>query len=194
MAKKILVITASPRSNGNSAVLASHIVKGAEASGANVEVVDVTELEHKVAGCMACDGCHPDKLRCVQEDDITDLVADFPNYDTIVLVTPVYFFGFPAQLKIVIDRLYSLLLHESGMIFSPLKRIKFAVAAVAGGNEEDSGWELIKKQMKYLQELIDGLPPKFLFRGNCARRDTVAGDAGFLKEAVVKVPLSVQNL
>ena len=98
MAKKILVITASPRSNGNSAVLASHIVKGAEASGANVEVVDVTELEHKVAGCMACDGCHPDKLRCVQEDDITDLVADFPNYDTIVLVTPVYFFGFPAQL------------------------------------------------------------------------------------------------
>ena len=185
MAKKILVITASPRSNGNSAVLASHIVKGAEASGANVEVVDVTELEHKVAGCMACDGCHPDKLRCVQEDDITDLVADFPNYDTIVLVTPVYFFGFPAQLKIVIDRLYSLLLHESGMIFSPLKRIKFAVAAVAGGNEEDSGWELIKKQMKYLQELIDGLPPKFLFRGNCARRDTVAGDAGFLKEADV---------
>ena len=183
MAKKILVITASPRSNGNSAVLASHIVKGAEASGANVEVVDVTELEHKVAGCMACDGCHPDKLRCVQEDDITDLVADFPNYDTIVLVTPVYFFGFPAQLKIVIDRLYSLLLHESGMIFSPLKRIKFAVAAVAGGNEEDSGWELIKKQMKYLQELIDGLPPKFLFRGNCARRDTVAGDAGFLKDA-----------
>lgn len=183
MAKKILVITASPRSNGNSAVLASHIVKGAEASGANVEIVDVTELEHKVAGCMACDGCHPDKLRCVQEDDITDLVADFPNYDTIVLVTPVYFFGFPAQLKIVIDRLYSLLLHESGMIFSPLKRIKFAVAAVAGGNEEDSGWELIKKQMKYLQELIDGLPPKFLFRGNCARRDTVAGDAGFLKEA-----------
>ena len=183
MAKKILVITASPRSNGNSAVLASHIVKGAEASGANVEVVDVTELEHKVAGCMACDGCHPDKLRCVQEDDITDLVADFPNYDTIVLVTPVYFFGFPAQLKIVIDRLYSLLLHESGMIFSPLKRIKFAVAAVAGGNEEDSGWELIKKQVKYLQELIDGLPPKFLFRGNCARRDTVAGDAGFLKEA-----------
>ena len=183
MAKKILVITASPRSNGNSAVLASHIVKGAEASGANVEVVDVTELEHKVAGCMACDGCHPDKLRCVQEDDITDLVADFPNYDTIVLVTPVYFFGFPAQLKIVIDRLYSLLLHESGMIFSPLKRIKFAVAAVAGGNEEDSGWELIKKQMKSLQELIDGLPPKFLFRGNCARRDTVAGDAGFLKEA-----------
>ena len=183
MAKKILVITASPRSNGNSAVLASHIVKGAEASGANVEVVDVTELEHKVAGCMACDGCHPDKLRCVQEDDITDLVADFPNYDTIVLVTPVYFFGFPAQLKIVIDRLYSLLLHESGMIFSPLKRIKFAVAAVASGNEEDSGWELIKKQMKYLQELIDGLPPKFLFRGNCARRDTVAGDAGFLKEA-----------
>lgn len=183
MAKKILVITASPRSNGNSAVLASHIVKGAEASGANVEVVDVTELEHKVAGCMACDGCHPDKLRCVQEDDITDLVADFPNYDTIVLVTPVYFFGFPAQLKIVIDRLYSLLLHESGMIFSPLKRIKFAVAAVAGGNEEDSGWELIKKQMKYLQELIDGLPPKFLFRGNCAKRDTVAGDAGFLKEA-----------
>ena len=183
MGKKILVITASPRSNGNSAMLASQLVKGAESSGANVEVVDATELEHKVAGCMACDGCHPDKLRCVQEDDVTDLVADFPNYDTIVLVTPVYFFGFPAQLKIVIDRLYSLLLHESGMIFSPLKRIKFAVAAVAGGNEEESGWELIKKQMKYLQNLIDGLPPKFLFRGNCTARDTVANDAEFLKEA-----------
>ncbi len=183
MAKKILIITGSPRANGNSAFLCSQLVKGAESSGALVEVVDATELNHKVAGCLACNGCHPDKLRCVQEDDITDLVADFPNYDTIVFVTPVYFFGFPAQLKIVIDRLYSLLLHESGMIFSPLKRIKFAVVATAGSNEEESGWELLKKQMKYLQDLIDGLPPKFLFRGNCADRDTVAKDLAIQKEA-----------
>lgn len=183
MSKKILVITASPRSNGNTNAVANCIVDGVEKAGGRVELVDVTDLDCKVIGCNGCNRCQPDSLSCVVEDDITDLVADFPKYDVIVFVTPIYFFSFPAQLKVAIDRMYCLLLHESGQIFSPLKRTQFAVVATGGGDAEDSGIEIIKEQMGYLEELIECPPTKFLFKGGCQVRDAVAKDAKFIEEA-----------
>ena len=179
-----MVITASPRGNGNTNTIANSIVDGAEKAGGRVELVDVTDLDCKVIGCNGCNRCQPDSLACVVEDDITDLVADFPKYDVIVFTTPIYFFSFPAQLKVVIDRMYCLLLHESGQIFSPLKRIQFAVAACACSNEEQSGFELIKEQMGYLEELIECPPTKFLFKGGCNVKDAVANDPKFLEAAV----------
>jgi len=179
MSKKILVITGSPRGNGNTVTMANCIIEGAENAGGTVELVDVTELECRYIGCKSCNACQPDRLACVIEDEISDLVSEFPRYDTIVLAIPVYFFTFPAQIKVVIDRMYSLLLHEGGQIFSPLKRIQFAVAATAGGDEETSGFEVIKEQMSYLEELIEGVPTKYLFKGNCSTRDDVAKDAAF---------------
>ncbi|MEA4863679.1 MAG: flavodoxin family protein [Victivallaceae bacterium] len=193
MSKKILVITASPRGNGNTNTIANCIVDGAEKAGGRVELVDVTDLDCKVIGCNGCNRCQPDSLSCVVEDDITDLVADFPKYDAIVFVTPIYFFSFPAQLKVAIDRMYCLLLHESGQIFSPLKRIQFAVAASAGGNEENSGIEIIKEQMGYLEELIECPPTKFLFKGNCQNKDTAAKDTAFLEEATAFGASLVKN-
>ncbi len=184
MAKKILVITGSPRGNGNTNALVNKVIEGVESAGGKVEVVDATELDCTVPGCLACGGCQPDNLRCVLEDDVSDLVADFPKYDIIVFATPIYFFSFPAQLKIVIDRMQSLLLHESGMIFSPLKRVQFVVVATGGGTEDDSGFEIIKEQMGYLEELIEGSPCKFLFRGGCVNKDDTSKDEAALAGAV----------
>lgn len=183
MSKKILVITGSPRGNGNTNTVANAIIEGVEKAGGKVDLVDATELECKVIGCSCCNACQPDNLACVLEDDVSDLVADFPKYDVIVFVTPIYFFSFPAQLKVVIDRMYSLLLHEGGQIFSPLKRIQFAVAAVAGGTAEDSGFELVKEQMGYLEDLIECPATKFFFKGECTSKTSAAEDAACVENA-----------
>lgn len=184
MAKKILIITGSPRGNANSTALALKVAEGAESIGAKVDMVDATELDFAVAGCKACDGCKPDKLQCALEDDIADLMAEFPKYDSIIFATPIYFFSFPAQLKIIIDRMYSLMISEGNMTFTPLKKVQFAVVATGAGDDDDSGIEVIREQMGYLEELIEGSTCKFFFRGGCSKRNDMANNADALADAV----------
>ena len=69
---------------------------------------------------------------CVQKDAIEEkLIQKLVDCDMIVLVTPLYYFGFSAQLKTVIDRFYS----RTGSIHKK----KSALLATAWNN--DSEWQ-----------------------------------------------------
>ncbi len=108
MAKKILMLCSSPRKNGNTNMLAGWVAAAAEEAGAKVEVVDVTKLKLKSAGCTACMGCQKRaKFECVIRDEVSTLVKRIPGFDAVVFATPVYFFGPNAQLKVVLDRMFS---------------------------------------------------------------------------------------
>jgi multimeric flavodoxin WrbA len=51
-------------------------------------------------GCYACEG----NGKCVQKDDMSQILDKMIAADVIVLATPVYFYTMCAQLKTVIDR------------------------------------------------------------------------------------------
>jgi multimeric flavodoxin WrbA len=51
-------------------------------------------------GCVACGY----EGTCVQRDDMTSIRQNILDSDMIVFVTPLYYYGFSAQLKTVIDR------------------------------------------------------------------------------------------
>jgi multimeric flavodoxin WrbA len=134
-----MVLTASPRKNGNTNTVVSWVVKGAEDAGAYVEIVDVTTLKSKNNGCIACLGCQKsDKFECVVDDEIKPVVSRIPDADILVFATPVYFFGPSAQLKLLVDRMYSLIK------FDPIKdsyrhnmgHLKIGIIATAGGDLE----------------------------------------------------------
>ena len=55
MAKKVLILSASPRKGGNSDLLCDQFAKGAEEAGHQVEKIRVQEK--KIAPCLACYGC-----------------------------------------------------------------------------------------------------------------------------------------
>lgn len=107
MSKKILVLTGSPRKSGNSDLLADAFIKGAEAAGH-----EITKFEcgHKnIKPCIACNACYSEEGACVFGDDFNELAPLLEHSDMIVLVTPMYWFTFPAQLKAGIDKIYALL-------------------------------------------------------------------------------------
>lgn len=107
MGKKIVVLMGSPRKNGNSAALAGAFTEEARKLGHSVERFDTAELN--VGGCSACDACYkksPEKA-CVFDDDFNKIAPKLLEADAIVFVTPVYWWSFPAQLKAVIDKFYS---------------------------------------------------------------------------------------
>lgn len=102
--KKILVLSGSPRKNGNSETLCDRFIQGAEESGNVVEKIRLRDLT--IHFCQACDACQKNKGRCIQQDDMASLLEKMIAADAIVLATPVYFYAMAGQVKTLIDRTY----------------------------------------------------------------------------------------
>lgn len=98
---KIVVLEGSPNRNGSSNFLAEQFTKGAQAAGHTVEVLDVAHADiHPCTGCVRCGYEGP----CAQKDDVERFRAAILCADMLVFVTPLYYYGMSAQLKILIDR------------------------------------------------------------------------------------------
>lgn len=102
---KILVLTGSPRKNGNSNILADHFIKGAAEQGH--EIVRFDAAENNVHPCIACNSCGMDGP-CVFDDDFDFVREHIVRANMVVFATPMYYFGISAQLKAVIDRFYAI--------------------------------------------------------------------------------------
>ena len=108
--KKIIVITGSPRKNGNSSKMADGFIKTIVEGGAQATRFDAAFM--KIGGCHACDKCYKNEKACVYDDDFNVLAKELETADGIVFVAPVYWYTFPAQIKAVIDRLYAMYVGE----------------------------------------------------------------------------------
>jgi len=102
---KVLGINSSPRKNANTQTLIEAVLKGAKENGAETKLINLREL--KMNGCLGCEGCKKQLGKCVQRDDLTSLMQEMTGYDAIVMGTPVYWYQVTAQLKMLVDRLYS---------------------------------------------------------------------------------------
>ena len=102
---KIVVIAGSPHKAGTSALLADRFIAGAESMGH--ECFRFNAAFEDTHPCLGCDHCGMNGP-CVYNDAIsTKLMPKMLEADMLVLVTPLYYFGFSAQIKTVIDRFYS---------------------------------------------------------------------------------------
>ncbi len=102
---KILVLTGSPRLNGNSCALASSFIEGAREAGHSVFRFDAGTADvHPCTGCNSCGMDGP----CIFTDDFEKVRENILDADLVAFATPMYYFGFSAQLKAVIDRFYSI--------------------------------------------------------------------------------------
>lgn len=109
MIKKILVLSGSPKKNGNTATLVKWLAAGAGAKGAKVEIINTAFLKYKTNGCISCRKCQGlDAYECVINDDAKPVLARMNEVDVIVIATPLYFYGPSAQIKLVMDRMFSL--------------------------------------------------------------------------------------
>ena len=100
--KKIIVVTSSPRKNGNSEILAQRFAAGATAAGNEVKFIAVRDIGLKFCtGCLYCNTHN----RCVLDDGMNGLYEDFQNADILVFATPVYYYAVCGQMKTLLDRL-----------------------------------------------------------------------------------------
>lgn len=102
---KIVLLTGSPRRIGNSQTMADSFAAAAEKLGAEVVRFDTAHMN--VAPCLACEACAKNG-KCFVDDDFASIARELEQADGVVFAAPVYWFTFPAQIKAVIDRLFSL--------------------------------------------------------------------------------------
>lgn len=103
---KIVVITGSPRKNGNSFAMTEAFIHEAEQRGHSVRRFDAAFL--KIGGCHACMACYKTGKACSFDDDFNDIAPAILEADAVVFTMPVYWYSIPAQIKGAIDRLFSL--------------------------------------------------------------------------------------
>jgi len=102
MSKNILIVSATPRKNGNSDLLCNEFMRGAEESGHHVEKIRLSEKN--INYCTGCCTCVSKQGACVQQDDMNGIFAMILKADVMVLATPVYFHAMNGQMKTFIDR------------------------------------------------------------------------------------------
>lgn len=102
---RIVVLVGSVRRGGNTELLARAFAEGAAANH-EVELVSVADYSiHPCTGCNCC--CTSEGNRCVQRDDMSEIFEKLRRADTVVIASPVYFYGLSARLKALIDRLHT---------------------------------------------------------------------------------------
>lgn len=127
---KIVAIMGSPRRNGNSEILLRTFLS-AQPQGSSVTVL--VPLEMHLEFCRGCRFCEQ-MGSCVIRDDMEKVYPLLCEADRVVVSAPVFFYGFPAHLKALIDRTQPLwarryLLKE---VMSPKKGFLLAVGATRG--------------------------------------------------------------
>ena len=124
---RILVLTGSPRKNGNSNELASRFIEGAMEAGHEVFRFDAAESN--VHPCIACNSCGMDGP-CVFNDDFEKARKHIIPADLVAFATPLCSYGLSAQLKTVIDRFYAI----NGQIHVPKRAVLLMTFANSGLN------------------------------------------------------------
>jgi multimeric flavodoxin WrbA len=99
--KKILGIMGSPRTGGNTHVLMTRMMEGAESNGASTKIIMLGDMTIK-----ECDGCHVcwKGKECCKRDDMNDVYPIIAESDILVFGTPVYWYGPTGLMKIFLDR------------------------------------------------------------------------------------------
>jgi multimeric flavodoxin WrbA len=146
--ENILAVVGSPRKRGNTDILVTEIVAGAQAGGARVETIHLGDVHiRECNGCHACWQGRP----CGKNDYMRVLYPRIAASDTIVFGTPVYWFGPTALMKAFIDRfVYFNCAANRAMV-----RGKRAAVAVVLEEDREETWrpvvEFFEKSLAYLE-------------------------------------------
>ena len=100
---KVLLINASPRPNGNTALALREMEKVFVEEGVEVETVRIGS--EAIRGCIACNTCAKTG-KCVFDDAVNETAPKFEAADGLVVATPVYYGSPNGTLETFLDRLF----------------------------------------------------------------------------------------
>ncbi len=183
MTKKALFLCSSPKKNSNTNKIAALAVQNFEKQGIETKTIDTSKIKYAANGCIACQCCQKsEEYKCAIKDEASDILATIPDYDFIIFATPVYFMGANAQLKLLLDRFYSLYKIQSrGQDnFTCIKNSKFGLISTAGGDHQH-GLNIVDETFRIMSEFT-GIAYKSVLIPLIYNYPDVSQDAGIIEK------------
>ena len=105
---QVTTLLGSAKKKGNTATVLGWLEEELNTLGHDVERFYLNNKT--INGCLGCAKCreNPDEIACIQKDDAIDIMEQMISSDVVLFASPIYFWGFSAQIKALIDRGYSL--------------------------------------------------------------------------------------
>lgn len=104
---KVIAINGSPRKNHNTATLLKKALEGAQANGAETELIHLYDLNYK--GCISCFACKrkegPCYGTCAYQDGLSPILLKIKEADAIILGSPIYLCDVTGQMHAFLERL-----------------------------------------------------------------------------------------
>jgi len=139
----VIIVQGSPRTDGNSAVLALDAFEACEAAGFEALIVSsfvlMQEYAHSCNGCMNCLATGD----CVFDDGITQFCEMLDAASGLLWITPVYFGSVPGELKALIDRFQVFWSRRKRGEELYFKSRRPASALIVGSGEDPFGTEAV---------------------------------------------------
>ncbi|MFZ1934895.1 MAG: flavodoxin family protein [Thermoguttaceae bacterium] len=173
---KIVTVLGSPRRRGNTARALGWVEEQFRADRHDVDHIEI--LDYKVCGCRECLVCKKggtEKL-CAVEDDAVGLFERMAKSDLVLLAAPVFCWGYPAQIKALIDRTYCLMDFEGPRTDLPRLNGKgMALLLTAGGDRIDNA-DLVFRGFHHMVGLLRARLAGTWLVPNCTEPDALGED------------------
>lgn len=157
--KKVIAIFGSPRKEGNSDILLNEFIRGITKSDIKIESVVVRDLQ--IAPCNSCGGCW-ESGTCVINDDMQKIYPLLVEADGIVISSPIYFMGVPAQLKALIDRCQSFWAKKYILNLPIREGAKISNGFFIATAARDKGMDLFSGAVKTVKAFFHVLDTKYI--------------------------------
>lgn len=143
---QIIAFNGSPRKQGNTSTIIASVLEGARSMGAETVEVRLHDIELK--GCMGCLSCRKNPGFCKQQDDLSPYLEAIKSCSGIIVGCPIYMYRISGQLKLFVDRIYSLYRNRPGggydSMVPPGKTYALVTSQGAPGKEQYA------KSLRYL--------------------------------------------
>jgi multimeric flavodoxin WrbA len=172
---RIMTILGSPRRQGNTAKVLGWIEEQFRGDGHEVDSANI--IDYRVQGCGECKACKRGTVElCSIGDDANALFRRMAAADLVLVAAPVFCWGFPAQIKALIDRLFCMMDFDGERADVPRLCGKRMALLLTGGGEEADNGNLVVRGFEQLVEWLKARPAGHWFVGGCTEPGAISAD------------------
>ena len=186
---QVTTLLGSAKKKGNTATVLSWVEEELRSMGHEVEQIYLNKKT--IGGCLGCAKCreNPDEIACVQKDDAIDILEQMIQSDVTLFASPIYFWGFSAQIKALIDHGYALVTNYHKPGHTSLMQGKRIGLLVTGADAYDDNAEGMFTAFDRIVEFLLARKSGELYQGGCTvpaeLQDAVRGKALELARSLV---------
>lgn len=172
---KILSLLGSPKKSGNTAHALNYLEGQLKQQNHEVKRIHVSSFS--IEGCRECYWCKQEgSFLCCNNDDAIPILKEMLDADAILFSAPTFCWGFPAQMKALLDRMFCLISWKEGDTESKsLLEGKTMALIVTAGGEVKNNAELLGIAFNNMVEFMNCKSAGIVYIAPCEGIQSIDG-------------------